>query len=86
LSSRLFYEDIVTVRIGKKGLTSNILEEIKRSLKAHGVVKIKLLRSFRESQKPDRHLFAKELAERVNADLVGIRGYTFILRERRKEK
>jgi len=81
---KLFHADIYTVRVGKKGLTEAVLEEIDRALDAHGTVKVRLLRSYRESGDVDRREVARQVAERLNARLVGVRGFTFILvRERR---
>ncbi|MCD6368196.1 MAG: YhbY family RNA-binding protein [Thermoproteales archaeon] len=78
--------DIVVIQVGKNGLTPNVLSEIQRNLKAHGIVKIKLLKSFRESLNVDKNLLATQVAEKLGAELIGIRGFTFILKKKKKEK
>ncbi|BDC18327.1 YhbY family RNA-binding protein [Acidianus sp. HS-5] len=62
------------IRIGKNGLTEGLVNEIKRQLKEHEVVKVKI-----GIKEQDRRELAKKVAESVNARLVEVRGYTFIL-------
>jgi len=69
----------VDVQLGKKGLTREFLDEIRKRLEKHGVVKIKILRSFRKTLPTDRRELAKMIAKEVGAKLLEIRGYTFIL-------
>jgi len=75
--------DIVTVRIGKKGITDALLREIDRVLESRGIVKVKMLRNFREATGADRFEVAKKVAEALNARLVEVRGFTFILKRSR---
>jgi len=62
------------VRIGKKGVTEGVIKEIKRRLDEHKVVKVKI-----GIEVEDRREFARLIAEKVNAKLIEVRGYTFIL-------
>jgi len=62
------------VRIGKKGVTEEVVKEIKRRLDKHRVVKVKI-----GIEVEDRREFARLIAEKANAKLIEIRGYTFIL-------
>ena len=62
------------VRIGKNGLTEGVLKEIERRLKDHKVVKIKI-----GIDVEDRREFARDVAKKLNAKLIEVRGYTFIL-------
>jgi len=62
------------VRIGKKGVTEEVVKEIKRRLDEHKVVKVKI-----GIEVEDRREFARLIAEKANAKLIEIRGYTFIL-------
>ncbi|MDO9536707.1 MAG: YhbY family RNA-binding protein [Thermoplasmata archaeon] len=64
-----------TVRMGKSGITTALIEEIKSQIKKKGVVKVKLLGTRREETK----LLAAELAERCDAQLVDVRGNTVCL-------
>ncbi|MUM65332.1 RNA-binding protein [Acidianus infernus] len=63
-----------TIRIGKNGITEGLINEIKRQLKDHEVVKIRI-----GIKDQDRREIAKKVAELTNAKLVEVRGYTFIL-------
>ena len=62
------------VRIGKKGITDGIINEIKRRLKVHRVVKVRI-----GMDVEDRKSFAKKIAELTGAKLIEVRGFTFIL-------
>ncbi len=67
------------VRIGKAGVSERVLEEIKRRLKDKGVIKVKILKSALKVEDKDRFEIAKEVAEKLDAKLVEVRGRTFIL-------
>ncbi len=72
------------VRIGKRGLTPQVIEEIRRHLKDKEVVKIRLLKSFIEKEGKERKALAEIIAKNVGAELIGVRGYTVVLRRRKK--
>jgi len=77
---------LVVVRVGKRGITDALIRELDNILKARGVVKVKLLRSFRESYDVDREVrarLAEELAERLRAEVIDVRGYTIVLKRGR---
>lgn len=74
---------VVTVNIGKRGLDESVLAEIENALKARGVVKVKLLKNFREAYGYTREEVAVILSQRLGAEVVGIRGYVIALRRRR---
>lgn len=67
------------VNIGKKGVTENLLKEIKTRLKRHKVVKIRILKSALAVTGLDRKKLAEIVADKVNARLIEVRGRTFIL-------
>ncbi|MET1101564.1 MAG: YhbY family RNA-binding protein [Pyrodictiaceae archaeon] len=67
------------VIIGKSGISNGVINEIKRRLKEQGIVKVKVLKSGIKASGLDRKSLAREVATRVNAKLVDIRGRTFIL-------
>lgn len=73
------YRKEIVVRIGKKGITEGLVEEIKRNLEKHKIVKIKLLKSYRETIEKSRQELADMIAKLVNAKVIEIRGYTLTL-------
>ena len=80
-------EEVVTVRVGKKGLTEQLIYELDNVLNARGVVKVKLLKNFRDCFSVDKEAkkaLAAELAKALNAEIVDIRGYTITLKRPRK--
>ena len=80
-----FQEDIYTVRIGKSGLSQGVIKELDKALDVHGIVKVKMLRSFREPAELDRHTLAKKIAEKLGAQLVEVRGFSFVLKKAKKK-
>ncbi|MCE4609216.1 MAG: YhbY family RNA-binding protein [Desulfurococcales archaeon] len=74
------YHSSPDVIIGKNGVTSGVIEEIKTRLKSKGVVKVKILRTGIDEDKGlDRRSIARLVAEKTGARLMGIRGRTFVL-------
>lgn len=73
----------VDVQLGKKGITDSFIREIKNRLEKQGVVKVRILKSFRRTSDVDRREIARIVAEKVGAKLVDVRGYTFILVKKR---
>ena len=72
------------VNIGKRGLTPEVIEEIKKRLKSQGIVKIKINKNIRK-ESFDRKEFARKLAEAVDAEITDLRGYTIVLVKRGRE-
>ncbi|WFO75837.1 YhbY family RNA-binding protein [Desulfurococcaceae archaeon MEX13E-LK6-19] len=67
------------VNIGKKGITKEVIEEIKKRLERNKVVKVRILKSALVVTGLDRRSLAREVANRAGARLVEVRGRTFIL-------
>lgn len=72
-------KDVVTVNVGKKGLTESLINEINLQLEKRGVVKVKMLRSFRGDA--DRRELARMIEERVDGELVDLRGFVLTLKK-----
>lgn len=70
-----------TVAVGKNGVTESVIAEIVRQLKARRTVKVRL----HGESKLSRLEVAKELADRSDAKLVDVRGFTVLL-TRKKTK
>jgi len=68
--------------IGKNGLTSTFIESVDKYLDKYEIVKIKSLKA---ADKDELEKVANEITEKLNAILVEVRGYTFVLyREKKK--
>ncbi|MBD3354938.1 RNA-binding protein [Candidatus Woesearchaeota archaeon] len=68
------------IRIGKSGLTENLIKEIRRQLKKRKLIKIKLLRSAEERE--NRKKFAEEIAEKTGSELVHHVGFVVVLHKK----
>jgi RNA-binding protein len=72
-----------TVWIGKGKDSQALLNEIKRQLEQKEIVKIKILKSALEERKAST--IASLIANQIGANLVEVRGHTFVLYKRRKK-
>ncbi len=70
------------VRIGRDGLTPGIVDETKKSLLAHELIKVRI----ESDDSAERRSIAEELARTAEADLAGTIGKLAILYRRREEK
>ncbi|MEM0372158.1 MAG: YhbY family RNA-binding protein [Ignisphaera sp.] len=84
LARRLYKERIrrhrADVNIGKNGIHMNLINEVKRVLEEHGIVKVRILRNARNSISDDDIAM---LAKSVDGVIVDSRGYTYILISRK---
>jgi RNA-binding protein len=79
-------KEIVVVRVGKSGITEGLLSELDNVLRARGLVKVKLLKNFRDAygvESGNKDEVAEKLAKALGAEVVEVRGYTIVLRRRR---
>jgi len=67
------------VNIGKQGITENVIREIERRLDDEEVIKVRVLRSFKRASGREIEDIAEEVAEKVNARVVDVRGNVFVL-------
>jgi RNA-binding protein len=67
-----------TVQIGKDGLTEQVAEELRRQVKAKGIVKVRLNPSYQVDAKKA----AVELSEVSSSNVVDVRGRTIVLSRR----
>ncbi|MEM0504260.1 MAG: YhbY family RNA-binding protein [Sulfolobales archaeon] len=65
--------------LGKAGINENVLNDIKRYLKKEGVVKIRVMKSYKMSRGADVEAIAYEVARAVNGEVVDVRGSTFVI-------
>ncbi|MEZ0345717.1 MAG: YhbY family RNA-binding protein [Infirmifilum sp.] len=73
---------VATVNIGKNGLSEKVIEEIGNVLKTRGLVKVRLLKNFLDAYGYTREDVAVILSERLNAEILGIRGHVIALKKR----
>jgi len=68
---------MITINVGKRGITKGLIEEINRTLEKHGKVKVRMLKNFRNITMggKDRKEIAREISKHVNGRLVDLRGY-----------
>ncbi len=74
--NRIMSTEKVMIRIGVKGLTEGLLNEIKRQLNARGVIKIRVLKSVREKITEED---LKEFLRKINARIISRRGYVYLV-------
>ena len=72
-----------TIRIGKNGLTDELIKEIKKQLKIKRAVKVKMLKAFIDTLEKKKHkkLIAAKIAEEAGAKIEGMTGFVFVLKK-----
>ena len=75
-----------TVHVGKEGATPEIVAEIEKQLKAREIIKVKILKTaLGEQAAQEAKTIAATVAQQAEAELVDIRGHTFMLYKSRKK-
>lgn len=69
----------VDVQLGKGGISGDFVDEVRNRLEKHGVVKVRVLKSYRRAHEEGIEEIAREVAERSGGRVYEIRGFTFIL-------
>jgi len=75
----------VDMQLGKNGLTEAFIEEVKRRLEKHGVVKIRVLKSYRRIHHRDISELAEEIAGLSGGRIYDVRGFTITLIKARSQ-
>jgi RNA-binding protein len=65
----------MTINIGKSGVNDNVIEEIKRQLKANEIVKLKFAKNIAR----DKDEYIDEIVTKTRAKLVDVRGHVAVL-------
>jgi RNA-binding protein len=68
------------LNVGKSGLTESMITEIKRQLQKQKLIKIKMRTSSLEGV--DKKAFAKEIAEKTEAQLIEQVGFVLVLHKK----
>jgi RNA-binding protein len=72
----------ISIRLGKNGLTKGLIQEMKSQLKKKKMIKCKFLKSYPFDV--DRKKDSERIAYILNAELVNIKGFVFVLRKKEK--
>jgi len=70
------------VRVGKNGVTPGVIEEVRRWLKREGVIKVRVMKSLKRTGIDVKEI-AHEIASRVNAEVIDVRGNVFVISRKR---
>ena len=65
----------MTINIGKAGVNDNVIEEIKRQLKANEIVKLKFAKNIARN-KDD---YIDEIVSKTKAQLIDVRGHVAVI-------
>ena len=65
----------MTINIGKAGINDNVIEEIKRQLKANEIVKLKFAKNIAR----DKDTYIDEIISKTRAKLVDVRGHVAVI-------
>lgn len=65
----------MTINIGKAGINDNVVEEIKRQLKANEIVKLK----FAKNVANDKEAYITAIIEKTRSKLVDLRGNVAVI-------
>ena len=65
----------MTINIGKSGVNENVIEEIKRQLKANELVKIKFAKNIAR----DKDKYIDEIISQTRAKLIDVRGHVAVI-------
>ena len=65
----------MTINIGKAGINDNVIEEIKRQLKANEIVKLKFAKNIAR----DKDTYIDEIVSKTRAKLVDVRGHVAVI-------
>jgi RNA-binding protein len=66
-----------SVILGKKGITPDFIDHLKKIIKREKIVKVKALKSAVAGN--DINSIAKEIARKTNTNLIDVRGKTFMI-------
>ena len=65
----------MTINIGKSGVNDNVIEEIKRQLKANEIVKLKFAKNIAR----DKDTYIDEIVSKTRAKIVDVRGHVAVI-------
>ena len=72
-----------TIWVGKSGATKQVIEQVSKQLERKEMVKIRILRSALRNDEAEN--VASKIAQQTEANLIDVRGHTFMLYKRRRK-
>lgn len=75
--TQTFSSENPTVWVGKEGITTQIIIEIKKQLDSREIIKIKIQKNALKDQETKN--IAIKISQQTESELVEVRGHTFIL-------
>jgi RNA-binding protein len=72
-----------TVWVGKEGATTQIVSEISKQLDKREMIKAKILKTALQNEEAKN--IATKVAEQTEAQLIEVRGHTFLLYKRKRK-
>ncbi|GAB6055724.1 YhbY family RNA-binding protein [Methanobacterium movens] len=70
----------LTINIGKAGINDNVIEEIKRQLKAKEMVKLK----FAKNISSEKENYITQIVEKSNSKLIDLRGNVAVIFKKKR--
>jgi len=70
----------MTINIGKAGINDNVIEEIKRQLKAKEMVKLK----FAKNISSEKETYITQIVEKSNSNLIDLRGNVAVIFKKKR--
>ncbi|MEM1589080.1 MAG: YhbY family RNA-binding protein [Candidatus Bathyarchaeia archaeon] len=80
---REFGSEKPTVWVGKGQISEDLIREIEKQLDKRETIKVKILKTALKGMKATE--IAAEVSKRIGAELIEVRGHTFILHKRRRK-
>ena len=65
----------MTINIGKSGVNENVIEEIKRQLKANEIVKLKFAKNIAR----DKDKYIDDIVTQTKSQLIDVRGHVAVI-------
>ncbi|WP_409200013.1 YhbY family RNA-binding protein [Methanobrevibacter sp. DSM 116169] len=69
----------MTINIGKATINDNVIDEIKRQLKANEIVKLKFAKNIAD----DKETYINSIVEKTKSKLIDVRGHVAVIYKRK---
>lgn len=72
-------EKVVTINVGKNGITESLINEINLQLEKRGVVRVRMLKNFRSHSGKSKEELVGEIVSKVKGKVMDFRGFVLTL-------